>query len=348
MKKLLDLSEGKVAKVGILKMKNSWRSGRALSGAIGILLGAASLEAVAGTSCYSPTSDEVSFALSSYGSHVVAVGRVDSVDRDSGIQVLGLRVTPSAGDYFQVGDYAIVIDWARRGSKYQLLEVRRLNGRYIPGVSEVYLKAKLSSHDALQGRATFGSVKVDYSVAAAPLGHRGVRTDQVWEVRGTQPQPNGIILSSCAAVRLDGSLGTGRTEGSLGTGRTEGSLGTGRTEGSLGTGRITGSLGTGRTEGSLGTGRTEGSLGTGRITGSLGTGRTEGSLGTGRITGSLGTGRTEGSLGTGRTEGSLGTGRTEGSLGTGRITGSLGTGRTEGPLGTGRTEGSLGTGSTSD
>jgi hypothetical protein len=328
---------------------NMSRHSRAISGAVvALLMVSGSGSAFARGSCQIAALDqssgaEVNAVLAGFGAKVVAIGRIDAVSRDRGVQVLGMRVMPAALESYQVGDYAAVIDWSRRGAKERILEVRPLESRYIPGVSEIYLKSKLTNVDALQGQARLGVVTVDFSNLA--LTERSpASSGSIMVVRGTQPQPKGLVLGRCVSVARDGSLGTGRTDGSLGTGRADGSLGTGRAEGSLGTGRTDGSLGTGKTQGSLGTGRLSGSLGTGRTDGSLGTGRTEGSLGTGRADGSLGTGRVDGSLGTGRSDGSLGTGKTQGSLGTGRLSGSLGTGRADGSLGTGRADGSLGTG----
>jgi hypothetical protein len=295
------------------------------------------------------TRNEVNIALTVFGSRLVALGRVDVTSPEFGVEVLGFQVQPSAGDLFQVGDYAAVIDWSARGANERILEIRALASRYVPGVSEVYVKSAIADIDSLHGQIRLGRIVVDQSAAVLLSDNAAGDIDALLAVRGFQPAPQGVVLGNCLSVeaigtRPEGSLGTGRPEGSLGTGKPEGSLGTGKPEGSLGTGQPEGSLGTGRPEGSLGTGRPEGSLGTGRPEGSLGTGRPEGSLGTGRPEGSLGTGRPEGSLGTGRPEGSLGTGRPEGSLGTGRPEGSLGTGKPEGSLGTGRPEGSLGTG----
>jgi hypothetical protein len=334
-------------------------AGIAALGTLGLV--AVSSEVQAQAACANLAADaqsrgEINTALATFGSRLVAVGRVDAVSRDYGVEVLGNRVQPSAGEVFEVGDYAAVVDWSRRGSSERILEIRALNRAYVPGVSEVYIRSKVSRADALRGFVRLGQVDVDYSTSA--ILSRGISPTKgdVLVVRGTQPGPRGPVLSSCVSASLeelvaarkarpDGSLGTGSPDGSLGTGRPDGSLGTGSPDGSLGTGRPDGSLGTGRPDGSLGTGSPDGSLGTGRPDGSLGTGRPDGSLGTGSPDGSLGTGRPDGSLGTGSPDGSLGTGRPDGSLGTGRPDGSLGTGSPDGSLGTGRPDGSLGTGS---
>ena len=155
---------------------------------------------------------------------------------------LGLRIVPSAGDNFQVGDYAVVVDWSRRVDRERVLEIRPLSSRYVPGVSEVFLKSKWSTNDALRGQAKAGGVSIDYSSFALSIARKPTTPESTFVVRGTQPQPNGVLLSRCVSILRDGSLGTGRTDGSLGTGRTDGSLGTGRTDGSLGTGRLTGRL----------------------------------------------------------------------------------------------------------
>ena len=299
--------------------------------------------------------NEVNVAISTFGSRLVAVGRVDAVSKENGIEVLGFRTQPTSGDDFQIGDYAAVIEWSPRGATERILEVRPLASRYVPGASEVFVKASIASTESLRGHVRLGRVVVDYSTSLAALSGLPTSQGSMLAVRGTQPGPNGVILGNCISTPLeemvaarrarpDGSLGTGRLDGSLGTGRPDGSLGTGRADGSLGTGKADGSLGTGRPDGSLGTGKADGSLGTGRADGSLGTGKADGSLGTGKADGSLGTGRPDGSLGTGKADGSLGTGRADGSLGTGKADGSLGTGRPDGSLGTGKADGSLGTG----
>ncbi len=306
-------------------MATTWRSKGAAGVAATLLLVSISGEAAARGSCLITQSaasshSEVNSALASFGGRVVAVGRVDAVSRQQGVDVLGIRVMPGAYDNFQVGDYAVVLDWTMKGSTDRILEVRPLSSRYVPGVSEVFLKSKMSSNDSLRAHVGLGSIRVDYSNAAFSV-ERNAKAGSTLAIKGTQPLPNGVVLSSCVSILRDRSLGTGRAEGSLGTGKQDGSLGTGRAEGSLGTGRTDGSLGTGWADGSLGTGKVDGSLGTGKPAGSLGTGRAEGSLGTGRVDGSLGTGRVDGSLGTGRAEGSLGTGKQDGSLGTGRAEG---------------------------
>jgi hypothetical protein len=290
----------------------------------------------AGTACDWKSREvraEVASLEANLGARVVAVGRVDSVSSSDGVSVLGLGVRPSVGDRFQVGDYAAVVDWSDK-SDQQILEVRSLDTRYVPGVSEVFVRSLLKAHDASHAKLRIGEVDVDYSLQVLTIADRQLSSKTTLAVRGIQPSPGGVILSRCVSV-IDGSMGTGRAEGSMGTGRTDGSMGTGRTDGSMGTVRTDGSMGTGRAEGSMGTGRAEGSMGTGRAEGSMGTGRTDGSMGTGRAEGSMGTGRTDGSMGTGRAEGSMGTGRTDGSMGTGKLNGSMGTGRAEGSMGTG-------------
>jgi hypothetical protein len=287
-------------------MAHSWRSKTAVFMAVSLLLFSAIRSAEASGNCVvskngvAPDS-QVNAAISSFGSRVIAVGRVDAVSRNAGVEVLGIRVMPSASDSFQVGDYAVVVDWSRRQSAERLLEIRSVSGRYIPGVSEIFLRSKLSAGDTLLNQGRVGAISVDFSNSAY-LSNVKIAAGVDLAIRGTQPQPDGVVLSSCVSLARDGSLGTGKTNGSLGTGWTSGSLGTGKTNGSLGTGWTSGSLGTGKTDGSLGTGRLSGSLGTGRTEGSLGTGKTNGSLGTGWTSGSLGTGKTDGSLGTGRAQ----------------------------------------------
>ncbi|MGE0190384.1 MAG: hypothetical protein AB7Q04_14025, partial [Steroidobacteraceae bacterium] len=233
------------------------------------------------------------------------------MSKEFGIDVLGYRTQPTFGDEFQIGDYAAVIDWSPRGAQERILEVRRLASQYVPGSSEVFVKAALASTDLLRGHLRLGPVVIDYSTSLSALSGVPTSRGSMLAVRGTQPGPNGVILGSCISASLEELIAArrARSDGSLGTGRPDGSLGTGRPDGSLGTGRPDGSLGTGKPDGSLGTGKPDGSLGTGRADGSLGTGRPDGSLGTGRPDGSLGTGRPDGSLGTGKPDGSLGTGK---------------------------------------
>src|SRR5688572_21971856 len=229
---------------------------------------------------------EIAFLEATTGQHVIAVGRVDHVSQSRGVGVLGFVVRPSAGDVFQIGDYAAVIDWSRRVDN-QVLEVRPLVTRYVPGASEVFLQARLK-RSIFDAQVRIGGVNVDVSRHVLALEGQRVAPGSVMAVSGIQPDPGGVVLGGCVAA-INGSMGTGRTEGSMGTGRTEGSMGTGRLGGSMGTGRTEGSMGTGRMGGSMGTGRIEGSMGTGRLSGSMGTGRIEGSMGTGRLSGSMGT-----------------------------------------------------------
>ena len=228
-------------------MSNSWRSIGA-AGVAAALLVVVSNDASAQGSCSANSNFQspgvVGAAIATFGSRVVAVGRIDLVSRELGVDVLGFRVIPSAGESFQVGDYAVVIDWSRRASAERVLEVRPLASRYVPGASEVFLKSKITGKDASRAQVQVGAVNVDYSRSMLAFGQRGAASDATLIVRGTQPSPGGVVLGNCLSL-LEGSLGTGRTEGSLGTGRSNGSLGTGRTEGSLGTGRSNGSLGTG-------------------------------------------------------------------------------------------------------
>ena len=237
--------------------------------------------------------NEINVALSVFGSRLIAVGRVDAISKEYGIDVLGYRAQPTSGDEFQIGDYAAVIDWSPSSMRERILEVRPLASRYVPGSSEIFVKAAIVNTDSLRGHVRLGGVVVDYSTSLAALNGFPTSRGSMLSVRGTQPGPNGVILGNCISAPLEDLIVAQRTrpDGSLGTGRPDGSLGTGRPDGSLGTGKPDGSLGTGRAEGSLGTGRPDGSLGTGRPDGSLGTGKPDGSLGTGKPDGSLGTGR---------------------------------------------------------
>jgi hypothetical protein len=291
------------------KFSTSLRSKSVVGIAVANLLLAAS-NAGAQSICAGSVADhglqkEVNTALSAFGSRLIAVGRVDAVSNEYGIEVLGYRAQPSSGEDFQVGDYAAVIDWSRQGARDRVLEVRLLASRYVPGASEIFVKSKISSADLLRGQVRLGQLVVDYSTTLSTSNVLPAAQGSLLAVRGTQPGPNGMILGACMSAPLDELIAVrrGRPDGSLGTGRPDGSLGTGRPDGSLGTGKPDGSLGTGKPDGSLGTGRPDGSLGTGKPDGSLGTGRPDGSLGTGKPDGSLGTGKPDGSLGTGRTDG---------------------------------------------
>ncbi|MEX2151247.1 MAG: hypothetical protein WD793_13635, partial [Steroidobacteraceae bacterium] len=206
------------------------------------------------------TRNEVNNALAVFGSRLVAVGRVDTASPEFGVEVLGFQVQPSVGDFFQVGDYAAVIDWSARGAKESILEIRTLASRYVPGASAVFVRSAVAGIDSLRGHVRLGRVVVDQSAAVLLTDNAPDGVDSLLAVRGTQPAPLGVILGNCLSVEAAGSS-------------SDGSLGTGRPDGSLGTGRLAGSLGTGRPDGSLGTGRPDGSLGTGRLAGSLGTGR---------------------------------------------------------------------------
>src|SRR6187401_1436020 len=91
----------------------------AVSTAAVLLLLSTSGESAAQGSCSIASSDavtrsEVDAALTNFGARVMAVGRVDAVSRVSGVKVLGIRIVPSAGESFQVGDYAVIVDWSRR------------------------------------------------------------------------------------------------------------------------------------------------------------------------------------------------------------------------------------------
>ncbi|MGH8251846.1 MAG: hypothetical protein ACREVI_14340, partial [Steroidobacteraceae bacterium] len=229
----------------------------ATAGVAATLLMVTSIEANAQTGCVSPklnggARSDVGRALSTFGSNLVALGRVDRVSAANGIDVLGYRVQPAVDDRFQVGDYAAVIDWSRRGVRERVLEVRSVPARYVPGASEVFLKSAVSKNSVLLGRMQLSNVVVDYSSSKFATVDRPAVKGTIVVIRGTQPSPNGLVLSNCIAS--DGSMGTGRADGSMGTGRTNGSMGTGRADGSMGTGRTNGSMGTGRTNGSMGTG----------------------------------------------------------------------------------------------
>ena len=180
---------------------------------------------------------EIKLLEAQTGAPVVAVGRVDSVSSERGVRVLGFMVRPSAGDQFQVGDYAAVLDWSFGAGK-QSLEVRPLAARYVPGASQVFLQARAKSNDVSQARIRVGNSFVDYSRQILAVSGANVVRGDIVAVSGTQPTPGGVILGSCFS-KLSGSMGTGRTDGSMGTGRTDGSMGTGRTDGSMGTGRTT-------------------------------------------------------------------------------------------------------------
>jgi len=218
---------------------------------------------------------EAGRAYAEFGSRLLAVGRVDSVSARRGVEILGRFAQPAAAENYQVGDYAAVVDWSMKDSKARILEVRPIASRYVPGASEVYLKAAVQIADVSRGQLRVGTIGVDYSAALLGIDSASSLLGQMIRVGGTQPEPRGVVLGNCVLLarklahsrdrnRPDGSLGTGRPDGSLGTGRPDGSLGTGKRDGSLGTGKPDGSLGTGRPDGSLGTGKRDGSLGTGK------------------------------------------------------------------------------------
>ena len=197
---------------------------------------------------------EVGRASTEFGSRLIAVGRVDSVSPQLGVEILGRFVLPGAGENFQVGDYAAVVDWSTKTSKERILEVRPIASRYVPGASEIYLKAAAEVSDTSRGQLRVGKVDVDYSTSLLGTDSSSSMFGKLISVYGTQPVPRGVVLSSCVSL-AKGSLGTGSSlRGSLGTGRPDGSLGTGKPDGSLGTGKPDGSLGTGSPDGSLGTG----------------------------------------------------------------------------------------------
>ena len=195
--------------------------------------------------------NEVSIALSTFGSRLVAVGRVDAVSDEYGVEVLGYRTQPLSGDGFQVGDYAAVVDWSARGASERILEVRPLGSRYVPGASEIFVKSAISKTDFLRGHVRLGQVVVDYSTSIFALKGLPTAKGSMLAVRGTQPGPNGVVLGNCISAPLDELIAArrARPDGSLGTGKADGSLGTGKADGSLGTGRPQGSLGTGRAAG---------------------------------------------------------------------------------------------------
>jgi hypothetical protein len=227
--------------------------------------------------------NDVDVALEAFGGNLVAVGRVDSVTSGGEIEVLGFRVQAVSGDSFQVGDFALVLDWASVLQSAGTYEVRRLNSRYVPGVSEVYLRSRVDQAIGTLAQLRIGGIRVNYASTELLQSAPSLQSSVV-AVRGTQPHPRGEILGVCAVAL--GSLGTGSPTamGSMGTGgpTAMGSMGTGgpTAMGSMGTGGPTamGSMGTGgpTAMGSMGTGgpTAMGSMGTGGPTamGSMGTG----------------------------------------------------------------------------
>ena len=197
---------------------------------------------------------EVGRAYAEFGSRLLAVGRVDSVSARRGVEILGRFAQPAAGESYQVGDYAAVVDWSTKDSKAKVPEVRPIASRYVPGASKVYLKAAVQIADVSRGQLRAGAVGVDSSAALLANDSASSLLGQMISVSGTQPEPRGVVLGNCVSLarnlahsrdrnRPDGSLGTGSPDGSLGTGRPDGSLGTGKPDVSLGTGKPDGSLG---------------------------------------------------------------------------------------------------------
>ncbi len=168
-------------------------------------------------------------AFAEFGARLLAVGRVDSVSADRGVEILGRFVQPNAGETYQVGDYAAIVDWSIKASRARILEVRSITARYVPGASEVYLRAPVQATDATQGRMRAGKIDVDYSATGVSLEAALSLPGSVIAVQGTQPAPRGVVLGSCISLARDlsysrrgnspdGSLGTGKPDGSLGTG----------------------------------------------------------------------------------------------------------------------------------
>ena len=98
-------------------------------------------------------------AFAEFGSRLLAVGRIDSVSAKRGVEILGRFVQPTAGESYQVGDYAAVVDWSMKGSKERILEVRPIWSRYVPGASEVYLRSAVQAADMSRGQLRAGKAR---------------------------------------------------------------------------------------------------------------------------------------------------------------------------------------------
>ncbi len=149
---------------------------------------------------YFASQGEVGRTLSEFGSRLVAVGRVDSVTAKRGVEVLGQFVQPAAGDSYQAGDYAAVIDWTTKNSVGRILEVRPIASRYVPGASEIYLKSAVKSADTSHGQLRAGKVVVDYLASSIGVDFASTLQGSVISVFGTQPGPRGVVLGNCVAL----------------------------------------------------------------------------------------------------------------------------------------------------
>jgi len=113
---------------------------------------------------------EVDRANVDFGARRLAVGRVDSASASRGVEILGRFVQATSGESYQVGDYAAVVDWSAKDSNEQILEIRPMASRYVPGASEVYLRSTVQAADVSRGQMRAGEVDVDFSDLLAFLG----------------------------------------------------------------------------------------------------------------------------------------------------------------------------------
>jgi hypothetical protein len=102
--------------------------------------------------------------------------------------------TPDLLSAIAVGDYVSVSGTIAGAGRIDADQIVRINHRYIPGASEVFVTGIPSSIDYNLGTAKIGELTVDYTSSMGGDGFDGIGA--AITVIGTQPALGGVMLGN--------------------------------------------------------------------------------------------------------------------------------------------------------
>jgi hypothetical protein len=133
------------------------------------------------------------------GFSVATMGPIETIAVDGNVTalvVLGQTFETSTDEVFglAVGDYVVAAAHPGIGTT-----IYPVGTPYVAGVSTVKIKATVTALDASVGSASLGSTAVDYTATLSSNSAVLPLVDQPFEVIGTQPVAQGVILAGPSA-----------------------------------------------------------------------------------------------------------------------------------------------------
>ena len=138
-------------------------------------------------------------AASSNAAETVVIGPVEKIaNRGNTFTVLGQTFRSASAP--SVGSYALVIAERARDGGLVAKSVRLLDTAYVPGASQIYLRATVDRYSASTGLVQIGGLKVLISEALAAVPAPSIVVGQSIELVGMQAAGGGPVWATDVAV----------------------------------------------------------------------------------------------------------------------------------------------------